>query len=128
MHLALMAEEPVHALTCLPAAPGMTVHLEFVNSIYRARVRETFTLHPRDGLVLVQVESPSAGVFEYYGFQTDGSGKASVHRVMNEIRLRSHDYANHLLIVGDREIHLRGLVENGKSLIIRVGNGKKCPP
>ena len=128
MHLALIGGEPERVLACLPADPGTTVHLEFINSIYQARVRESFAVHPAQGLVLIRVESPSAGVFEYYGLMTDGSGEAAMHRVIGEIRLLSHDYRNHQLIVGTRKTLLRRFVENGKPLRIRVMTENGCHP
>jgi hypothetical protein len=128
MHLALIGGEPERVLACIPADSGKTMHLEFINSIYQAKVRESFELHPTEGLILISVESPSPGVFEYYGMMTDGSGKAALRRPVGAIRLRSHDYRNHRLIVGAQEIPLRPFIENGRPLMIRVMTGNGCLP
>ena len=132
-YLALSGGEPERVLACLPLEAGTQFHLEFVNSIYLAPVRETFVYVPAEGICLVKVESPSAGVFEYYGLEPDGSGIARLHRPVGEIRLRSHDYENHRLTAGEKSIRLKGLVPDGEPLRVSVRTGldgllPKCSP
>lgn len=112
--------EPERVLACLPLEPRTAFHLEFINSIYGALVRETFEYEPVHGVSLVKVESPSAGVFEYYGLEPDGSGTAKLHRPAGEIRLRSHDYEHHRLTAGENSIRLKGLVPDGEPLSVSV--------
>lgn len=122
--LALFAGEPLRRAACLPVRAGERFQLEFINSIYGAPVREVFVYEPGPGIVLVRVESPSPGVFEYYGLTPEaggnGSGSASLRRVIGEIRLRSHDYGHHLVRLGKRSIRLKGLVADGAAAVIRV--------
>lgn len=120
VYLALMNGKSDLVLTRLPVETGTTFHLEFINSIYLAQVRESFMCDPKNGISLVGVESPSDSVFEYYGLTPDRPGKAHLSRPIGDIRLLSHDYRNHLLIVGTRMIQLRDYAENGKPLIIRM--------
>jgi len=124
--VALVGEEPERVLFSLPFEAGATFQLEFVNSIYLARVRESFTVNPEGGISLIRVESPSYGVFEYYDLMPDQPGVAHLNRRIGEIRLLSHSYENHLLIMGDKQIHLREFVGNGKPLIIRIMTGERC--
>jgi hypothetical protein len=128
MCLALVGKEPERVLALLPAAVGTTFQLEFINSIYLAKVRESFVCTAENGISLTTVESPSYGVFEYYGLVPDRAGIAYLSRSVGEIRLRSHNYENHLLIAGDKQIHLREIVDNGEFLIIRVLTGERCKP
>lgn len=120
MQLALIGPDANRTLVRLPVEAGMVFHLEFINSIYQTRVRESFVCHAVRGISLVSVESASPHVFEYYGLEPEKSGKAFLSRNIGEIRLLSHDYQNHLLIVGDRTLYLREYVPNGKPLIIRM--------
>ncbi|MDD5169655.1 MAG: hypothetical protein PHN75_12615, partial [Syntrophales bacterium] len=86
MQLAIIGGEPERELVCLPVEPGTTFHLEFINSIYLAKVRESFEFSPKDGISLVSVESPSFGVFEYYGIEReDGPGKSLINRHVGEM-------------------------------------------
>ena len=126
--LALTGEEPERTIVTLPIAAGAIFHLEFINSIYLAKVRESFVFNPEDGIFLVSVESPSHGVFEYYGLIPDAMGRVRLNRPIGEIRLKSHDYEHHLLIIGDEQIHLKTCMANGKALIIRVLMGERCQP
>ncbi len=126
--VALAAEEPERVLYSLPIEAGATFHLEFLNSIYLARVRESFTFNPEGGISLIRVESPSYGVFEYYALTPDKPGIANLFRPIGEIRLLSHNYENHMLIIGDKQIHLREFAGNGKPLIIRIVTGDRCKP
>ncbi len=125
-YVTVAASNPERLLLCLPLDEGKGFHLDFVNSIYHAPVRETFVYEPAAGITLVSVESPSAGVFEYYYLTADSSGRALVRRTVGEIRLRSHNYEHHQLTVGERTIELRRLAVNGKPLIIRAGADKEC--
>ena len=112
--------EPERVLACLPLEPRTPFHLEFINSIYGALVRETFEYEPVHGVSLVKVESPSAGVFEYYGLEPDGSGTAMLNRRVAEIRLRSNDYEHHRLTAGENSIRLKGLVPDAELLSVSV--------
>ncbi len=113
-------------LACLPIRAGEEFDLQFINSIYKAPVKETMTYRPGEGIVLIRVESPSAGVFEYYGLPTDGSGQARLHRTVGEFRVRSYDYEHHRLSAGKKSIRLKGLVPDGEPLIVRVAPGRSC--
>ncbi len=93
--LEVSGEGPERVLTRLPVEPGVPFSLEFINSIYLAPVRETLVYEPPGGISIVMVESPSDGVFEYYGLEPDGTGKALMHRQVGDFKLRSHDYTNH---------------------------------
>ena len=122
-YLTLAGGEPEGVLACLPLAEGTSFCLEFINSIYLAPVRETFVYEPFEGICLVKVESPSAGVFEYYGLIPDRPGIALLRRPVGEFRLRSHDYVHHRLAVGDKSLQLKGLVPDGEPLFVRVRVG-----
>jgi len=126
--LTLQSEEPKKILACLPMEPGEPFHLEFINSIYLAPVRETFVYHPSDGLLIVQVESPSSGVLEYYGLIPEGSQTAHLRRKVGEIRLLSHDYQDHRLRIGSTSLRIQEFVVGGQPLIIRVQQEGKCTP
>jgi hypothetical protein len=119
-YLTVSGGEPERVLGCLPLEKGVLFHLEFMNSIYLAPVRETFVYEPSEGICLVKVESPSAGVFEYYRLIPDGPGTALLHRPVGEFRLRSHDYEHHRLTVGEKSLRLKGLVPDGEPLVVRV--------
>jgi hypothetical protein len=125
--LVISSVERQVTIACLPLAEGSDFSLEFINSIYLTPVRETYRSEP-PGIAIVKVESPSAGVFEYYGLETDGTGVATLHRTTPEIRIRSHDYKNHLLIAGDRRVYLKELIPDGEAAIIRVRTGENCGP
>jgi len=124
--LEVMGEEPERVLTRLPVEPGVPFSLEFINSIYLAPVRETLVYEPPGGISIVMVESPSDGVFEYYGLEPDGTGKALMHRQVGDFKLRSHDYTNHRLTVAGQAIHLKGLVPNGEPISVKVRVGADC--
>lgn len=124
--LVISGGEPERTLLCLPLEAGTSFHLEFINSIYLAPVRETLIYEPAEGISIIRVESPSAGVFEYYGLTPDGSGTAIMRRSVGEIRIRSHDYENHRLTVGDKSVRFKGLVADGESVTIKVLTGNNC--
>jgi hypothetical protein len=126
VQVVVWAGEPERPLVCLSLEQGARFHLDFVNSIYLAPVRETFVYEPAEGIFIVMVESPSAGVFEYYGLVPDEPGVAHLRRPVGEIRIRSHDYENHRLTVGDRSVSFKGLVKDGEPLTIKVGAGMPC--
>ena len=119
-YLTLTGGVPERVLACLPLEKGTPFYLEFINSIYLAPVREIFEYEPSDGICLVKVESPSAGVFEYYGLVPDRPGTAILRRPVGEFRLRSHDYEHHRLVVGEKSLRLKGLVPDGEPLLVRV--------
>jgi hypothetical protein len=124
--LEISGEEPERVLTRLLIEPGVPFSLEFINSIYLTPVRETLVYEPPGGISIVMVESPSDGVFEYYGLEPDGTGKALMHRQVGDFKLRSHDYTNHRLTVAGQAIHLKGLVPNGEPISVRVQVGAEC--
>jgi hypothetical protein len=126
--IVVWAGEPEKPLVCLPLEEGARFYLDFVNSIYLAPVRETFVYEPAEGVFIVMVESPSAGVFEYYGLVPDKPGVAHLRRPVGEIRIRSHDYENHRLTVGDRSVSFKGLVQGGEPLTIKVGRNQISNP
>jgi hypothetical protein len=122
-YLKLTGGEPEGVVGCLPLETGASFYLEFINSIYLAPVRETFVFEPSEGICLVKVESPSAGVFEYYRLTPDEPGLAFLHRPVGEFTLRSHDYEHHRLVVGEKSLRLKGLVADGESLSVSVSTG-----
>lgn len=126
--LVLSGNEPERVLARLPIEENVPFCLEFVNSIYLASVRETFVYQLVEGFFLVKVESPSAGVFEYYGLMPDGSGSVIMRRRLGDLRLLSHDYQHHRLMIGDRTFPLKGLVADGQPLTVRVRTGRECEP
>jgi hypothetical protein len=117
--------EPERLAKRFPLNPGTCFSLEHRNSIYEAPVRETFCFYPPRGLVLTRVESPSAGVFEYYGLEADEKGACRLFRPLASIRLRSMDYAHHRLFIGDRVISLAGWVKSGQRLVLKMALAKK---
>lgn len=128
--LVLSGGEPEGVLACLPLEAGTPFHLEFVNSLYGVPVRETFVYQAGEGLFVIQVESPSAAVFEYYGLIFEKPGTARLRRSLGEIRLRSIDYRNHRLTAGDKNLALKGVVPDGEIVIVRVqpgASGGSCP-
>lgn len=124
--LEVFSEEPEKILARMPIEPGVPFALEFINSIYLAPVRETLVYDLSEGISITKVESSSDGVFEYYGLEPDGTGKALMHRRVRDIKLRSHDYANHRITFGDQSLQLRGLVTNGEPILVRVRVRAKC--
>jgi hypothetical protein len=88
-YLVVSGGEPERVLACLPLEKGTSFYLEFINSIYLAPVRETLEYEPSEGICLVRVESPSAGVFEYYGLIPYRPDTALLHRPVGQFRLRS---------------------------------------
>ncbi len=109
-------------LFSLPVEDGCVLHLDFINSIYLAPVRETFLHEAGKGLSIIGVESPSAGVFEYYRIETDGPS-AELYRNVGSIRLKSHDYRDHTVTVGTIVLHLKEFVAGGDPLTISVRDG-----
>ena len=126
--LEISADDREKALVRLPVKAGAVVHLDFINSIYLAPVKETFLYEPRKGFFIIGVASPSAGVFEYYRLETDSPGSARLYRHVGSIRLRSHNYENHTLTVGANIIRLKGLVPDGDPLTITVKDDAVCKP
>jgi hypothetical protein len=124
--LEVFGEEPETVLVRLPIEPGAPFTLEFINSIYLAPVRETLVYNPSEGTSIVMVESPSDGVFEYYGIEPDGTGRARMNRRVGDIKLRSHDYGNHRITVGGQMLKLNGLVPNGEPIFMRIRVSAEC--
>ncbi|HEY3278723.1 MAG TPA: hypothetical protein VGJ94_19070 [Syntrophorhabdaceae bacterium] len=127
--LLVLGGEPEKARACLPLKEGEPIYLEFINSIYLAPVRESLVYIDGEGIFVVRVESPSAGVFEYYGLEPDGTGSATLHRKVGDIRIRSSSYKDHRLIVGGRTLHLKDVAAAAEPLAIRVRPGDiSCEP
>lgn len=127
IQLVLSVKEPDRILACLPLEHGVEFSLEFINSIYLAPVKETFIYTQSEGVVLIRVESPSAGVFEYYGLTPDKPGAANLHRIIENIVIRSHDYQHHRLTVKGRGLSFKGLVPDGEAINVSVQTGKHLP-
>lgn len=104
----------------LPVHPYEPITLEFINSIYRAPVRETLIFEPPENLYVVTVESPSQDVFRYYGLEPDPAGKVTLHRKVEKVRLRSSDYSNHRIKAGNLALNLKEVVSDGESVIFDV--------
>jgi hypothetical protein len=124
--LVVSAGEGGRCLVSLHVEDGCIIHLDFINSIYLAPVRETFLHEVGRGLSIIRVESPSAGVFEYYRIETDGPS-AELYRNVGSIRLKSHDYRNHTVTVGERVLRLKDFAAGGDPLTISVRDGG-CTP
>lgn len=124
--LEVFGEGPETVLARLPTEPGAPFTLEFINSIYLAPVRETLVFDPSEGASIILVESPSDGVFEYYGLEPDGTGRIRMNRRVGEIKLRSHDYGNHRITVGGQVIRLNGIVPNGEPIFVRIKVREEC--
>lgn len=117
---------PGKALMTIPVEDGAVIRLEFINSIYRAPVKETFIYKHDEGIYITGVESPSPGVFEYYRLDADPGGRAGIYRYVGAIRLRTSDYGDHKLTVGEQVVPLKKIARDGELLIIRVNNTGKC--
>ena len=126
IQLVLLSDEPARVLACVPLEPEMPFYLEFINSIYLAPVRETLVYREEDGVSIIRVESPSAGVFEYYGLEPDSSGSAEMNRRVGQIKIRSNNYENHRLTVGGKTIELKKMVDGGQPVIVEVRPGDAC--
>ena len=125
--LVLSSDGPERVLACVPVETGSPIYLEFINSIYLAPVRETLVFTETEGIVIVRVESPSAGVFEYYGLEPDSSGSAEMHRRVGRIRIRSNNYENHRVTAGGRVIRLKEVAEGGEPVILDIiSDGAGC--
>lgn len=120
--LVVSAGEEGRCLVSLPVEDGCIIHLDFINSIYLAPVRETFLHEAGRGLSIIRVESPSAGVFEYYRLEAQGPS-ADLYRNVGSIPLRSHDYRNHTVTVGERVLRLEEFSAGGDPLTISVRDG-----
>ena len=131
LDLVVLGDEPGSARVraCIPLEAGEPFFLEFINSIYRAPVKETLVYIAGEGFFVITVESPSQGVFEYYGLETDGTGRADLNRRIGEIRIRSHSYEHHRLTVGARSIGFKSIARGGEplSIDVRAGDGS-CRP
>ena len=126
-HIVVLAGNSEALLVKLPLGESCGFRLEFMNSIYNAPVKETLTAGP-DGMITVSViESSSAGVFEYYGLQTDGTGRAVIRRTFQELRILSHDYGRHRIGSDLVTIDLKDFAVNGSPVVIRVGDPGECP-
>ena len=124
--LELSGSSSKEVLASLPVEPGVLISLEFINSIYLAPVRETLVYEPKEGVSVIMVESPSAGVFEYYGLEPDGTGKATLRRRIGDIRILSHDYTNHRLTVNGTTVELKGLVPDGEPITVKIRQDADC--
>lgn len=123
MYLEFWKEDEGGPAYCMPIREGCRFHFDFVNSIYLMHVRETFLFDRHDGFILAGIESPSPGVFEYYGLPTDGTGKAEMRRrVGHHVRLRSRDYRNHRITVDGTFFTLGTMFRGGETVIIQAGS------
>jgi|DewCreStandDraft_4_1066084.scaffolds.fasta_scaffold127228_2 hypothetical protein len=118
--LRIWAGEAARPVLTLALESGQVFQLEHRNSIYDAPVRETYRLETSGRLVQVELASPSAGVFEYYGFDPPQTGKVILKREVSVIRLRSTSFQDHLLRVGGRTIRLQDLAQPGQVLGLEV--------
>jgi hypothetical protein len=126
--LVLFADGSGKPVVCLPLQSGETFHLDYINSIYLQPVRESYVYERGEGFFIIQVETPSVGVFEYLGLIPDEPGKARLRRKLGDIRLLSSDYRTHRLTVGGTDVRLKGLGPDGLPLILRVLNDRRlCP-
>jgi hypothetical protein len=126
--LILATERPERVVACLPLQSGEPFHLDYINSIYLQPVRESFVYEQGEGFFIIQVETPSVGVFEYLGLITDEPGKARLRRKLGEIRLLSSDYHTHRLTVSGEALSLKGLSHGGLPLILKVLDDRRsCP-
>ena len=123
--LVILSDEPVKVLACLPIETGSPFYLEFINSIYLAPVRETLVYTEADGILITRVESPSAGVFEYYGLESDSSGSVDLHRKVGKITIRSFSYENHRLTAGGKTIHFKDIVGGGQAVIVEISRDSR---
>ena len=118
--LEIWGGNPPRLLRVYTLEPGAPFYLEHVNSIYGARVREYFSYIPGHGLYLVNVESASPAVFEYYRWAGNrGEGKRLL-RPREAFTLRSMDYSRHLLTIRGEAIPLQGLVAPGEELRMKI--------
>ena len=118
--LEIWGGDPPNLLRIYRLFPRKAFCLEHINSIYGARVQETFSYVPSRGLYLVEVASPSPAVFEYYGLEVGRVGKKRLYRPMKPLILRSMDYSRHRLFVRGKAISLQGLVKPGDTLKIKI--------
>jgi hypothetical protein len=126
--LVIATDRPEKVVACLPLQAGEPFHLEYINSIYLQPVRESYVYEQGEGLFIIQVETPSVGVFEYLGLIPDEPGKARLRRKLGDIRLLSSDYRTHRLTVSGTGLRLKGLGSDGLPLILKVINDRRsCP-
>jgi hypothetical protein len=126
--IVLATERPEKTIACVPLQAGEPFHLDYINSIYQEPVRESFVYEEGEGLFIIQVETPSVGVFEYLGLIPEEPGKARLRLKLEEIRLLSSDYRTHRLRVSGLNLRLRGFGRDGLPLILRVLTDRRsCP-
>ena len=118
--LEIWGGNPSHLLSAYTLEPGAPFYLEHVNSIYGARVREYFSYIPGRGLYLVNVESASQAVFEYYRWAGNREETKRLLRPREAFTLRSMDYSRHQLTIRGEAIPLQGLVAPGDELQIKI--------
>ncbi len=119
--LEIWGGNPPNLLRLYRLFPRKVFCLEHINSIYGARVLEVFSYVQGKGLYLVEIESSSPAVFEYYGLDGGREGKKRLCRPMKPFTLRSMDYSHHRLIIQGKAISLQGLVKSGDTLQIKIG-------
>jgi len=120
--LLTLSDDTGKVLLCIPILHGQRIVFDFVNSIYASPVRETLIFHKTEGLFLAAVESPSYGVFEYYGLIPDKTNRATLMRKIDSIKIRSSDYEYHRLSIGEISLSLKTLVSDGEPLIITINH------
>jgi hypothetical protein len=126
--LALAIDGSEKAVACLPLQAGVPFYLDYINSLYLQPVRESFVYERGEGLFIIQVETPSVGVFEYLGLIPDEPGRVRMRRKLGEIRLLSSDYRNHQLTMSEMDFPLKGLGPDGRPMILKVVTDRRsCP-
>ncbi|MCX8023245.1 MAG: hypothetical protein N2745_10790 [Syntrophorhabdaceae bacterium] len=122
----LLLDETKEVLFCRPIKEGDIIIFDFVNSIYKASVKETMLFDSVEGLILIDVESPSYGVYEYYGLITEGKNKGGFRRKIGSLRIRSNNYQHHRLSVNGMTIDLKDLASGGMALILTIDKNHIC--
>lgn len=118
--LELWSLEPRRLLWGLEVEAGQVFHLEHQNSIYLAPVRETYRVEPGGRLRQIGLRSPSAGVFEYYGFDAPPGGRLELSLPVGHLRLRSMSYEHHRLLIRDKTVALVRLARPGQALLLKL--------
>lgn len=88
--------------------------------MYGAHVRESFLPRPGGGMTLVEVQSDSPAVHEYFGTAPGPEGKAQARRDLDEARLLSMGYQDHRLLAGEERLVLGELAAPGQVLRLLV--------
>jgi hypothetical protein len=101
----------------VPVTQGDRLVHQYVHSMYRASVREIFTIE-NDCIELIHVMTPSDAVLEYFGIEKRGQHNAQ--GTFTGFTIPAASVGNHVIIVHDREIPLGTHPENLGSIRVRV--------